>query len=313
VSLAASPLPAGAQRAAGERSNKLGAQQSWTVLQVLRWTSEHFAAKGIDTARLDAELLLAFVLGCDRLRLYLEFEKPVTAPERARFRTLVRRRGEERVPVAYLTGQREFWSLPLTVTPDVLIPRPDTEALVDAVLKRRPEREARLALLDLGTGSGAIALALASERSAAQLTASDVSQAALAVARKNAEALGLAERIRFVLGDGFAPVAGARFDVIVSNPPYVAEADAASLAPELRHEPGLALFQPGDGTALLRRIVSEACQHLEPGGLLALELAPAQASNVTQCLVGAGFGEVAQHRDLTGRIRAVSAVMNNPG
>ena len=215
--------------------------------------------------------------------------------------------------ITLLTGQREFWSLPLTVTPDVLIPRPDTETLVDAVLKRRPAREARLALLDLGTGSGAVALALASERPGAQLTASDVSSAALAVARKNAEALGLAERIRFVLGDGFAPVAGARFDVIVSNPPYVAEADAASLAPELRHEPGLALFQPGDGTALLRRIVSEARQHLEPGGLLALELAPAQASNVTQCLVSAGFGEVAQHRDLTGRVRAVSAVMNNPG
>ena len=308
VSHTASPLPAGAQRGEAERRNKLGEQPTWTVLELLRWTTTHFTAKGIATARLDAELLLAFALGCDRLRLYLEFEKPVTAEERARFRVLVRRRAEERVPVAYLTGLREFWSLTLAVTPDVLIPRPDTETLVEAVLARRPEREAALSVLDLGTGSGAIVLALASERPGAQLTASDVSSAALAVARKNAEALGLAERIRFVLGDGLAPVAGERFDVIVSNPPYVAENDAASLAPELRHEPGLALFQPGDGTALLRRIASEARPHLTPGGLLALELAPAQASDVTQCLLSAGFGEVAEHRDLTGRVRAVTAI-----
>ncbi len=275
---------------------------------MLRWTTTHFATKGIETARLDAELLLAFALGCDRLRLYLEFEKPVMAEERARFRALVRRRGEQRVPVAYLTGLREFWSLPLTVTPDVLIPRPDTETLVEAVLTRRPEREAPLAMLDLGTGSGAIALALASERPCAAITASDLSEAALAVARKNAEALGLAERVRLLLGDGFAPVAGERFDVIASNPPYVAEAEAKGLAPELRHEPRLALFQPGDGSALLRRIAAEAGRYLAPGGLLALELAPAQANDVTQCLVAAGFAEVAEHRDLAGRIRAVSAV-----
>ncbi len=304
VSHTASPLPAGAQRGEAERSNKPG----WTVLELLRWTTTHFAAKGIDTARLDAELLLAFALHCDRLRLYLEFEKPVTADERARFRALVRRRGEERVPVAYLTGLREFWSLPLTVTPDVLIPRPDTETLVAAVLTRRPDREAELALFDLGTGSGAIALALATERPRAAVTASDVSEAALAVARKNAEELGLAERIRLLVGDGFAPVAGERFDVIASNPPYVAEADASGLEPELRHEPRLALFQPGDGSGLLRRIAAEAGRYLAPGGLLALELAPAQANDVTQCLVAAGFAEVAEHRDLAGRIRAVSAI-----
>ena len=282
--------------------------RTWTILELLRWTKDHFEAKGIDTPRLDAELLLAHALGCDRLRLYVEFEKPVTPEERAAFRALVRRRAEERVPVAYLTGVREFWSLPLAVTPDVLIPRPDTETLVDAVLGRLPGREAELAILDLGTGSGAIALALARELPRAQLTASDVSTAALAVARKNAEALGLAERMRFVGGDGFAPLAGERFDAIVSNPPYVAEADAAGLAPELRHEPALALFAPGDGTALLRRIAAEAGAHLRPGGLLALELAPAQAGDVTQCLAAAGFGEIVEHRDLGGRVRAVSAI-----
>jgi len=307
VSRTASPLPAGAQRGEAERSNKLG-ERSWTVLELLRWTTEHFASKGIETPRLDAELLLAFALGCDRLRLYVEFEKPVTHEERGAFRALVRRRAEERVPVAYLTGVREFWSLPLAVTPDVLIPRPDTETLVDAVLARLPGREAELAVLDLGTGSGAIALALARELPRAQLTASDLSTAALAVARKNAEALGLAERVRFVCGDGFAPVAGERFDVIVSNPPYVAEAAAAGLAPELRHEPALALFAPGDGTALLRRIAKEARPRLLPGGLLALELAPAQAGDVTQCLAAAGLGEIVEHRDLAGRVRALSAI-----
>ena len=306
VSNAASPLPAGAQRAAGERSNKLG-ERSWTVLELLRWTTDHFKTRGIETARLDAELLLASALGCDRLRLYLEFEKPVTVEERAGFRALVRRRGE-RVPVAYLTGTREFWSLALAVTPDVLIPRPDTETLLDAVLARGPRREAAFSALDLGTGSGAIALALATERPHAALTATDLSTAALAVARRNAEALGLAERVRFLPGDGFAPVAGERFDVIASNPPYVAEADAAGLAPELRHEPALALFAPGDGTALLRRIAAEAGTYLRPGGLLALELAPAQAGDVTQCLVAAGFAEIAEHRDLAGLVRAVSAL-----
>jgi release factor glutamine methyltransferase len=282
--------------------------RTWRVLDLLNWTKEHFAAKGIESPRLDAELLLAHALGCDRLRLYVEFEKPVTLEERARFRALVKRRAEERVPVAYLTGVREFWSLPLAVTPDVLIPRPDTETLVEAVLSRLPNRNAPLAVLDLGTGSGAIALALARELPRAELVASDVSAAALALARKNAEALGLAERVRFALGDGFGAVAGERFDAIVSNPPYVARADAAGLAPELCHEPALALFAEGDGAAFLRRIAAEAGRQLRPGGLLALELAPAQAADVTQCLAAAGFGELAEHRDLAGRVRAVSGI-----
>ncbi|MEN8158785.1 MAG: peptide chain release factor N(5)-glutamine methyltransferase [Myxococcota bacterium] len=281
--------------------------QPWTVLRLLRWTTDHFASKGIETARLDAELLLAHALGVERLRLYLDFEKPVMEEERARFRMLVRQRGGERVPVAYLTGMREFWSLPLAVTPDVLIPRPDTETLVEAVLSRG-SRERPLRVLDLGTGSGAIALALAKEWPEAEVTASDVSDAAIAVAQKNAEALGLAERVRFAAGDGFEAVPGARFDVIVSNPPYVPEADAGTLAPELAHEPPGALFAPGDGTALLRRIAAEAPEHLAPGGLLALELAPAQAEGVTQSLEAAGFEGLAAHRDLTGRVRALSAL-----
>ena len=153
--------------------------------------------------------------------------------ERARFRELVKRRAEERVPVAYLTGMREFWSLTLAVTPDVLVPRPDTETLIEAVLAELPDVEAELCAFDLGTGSGAIALALAKERPKLRVVASDVSAAALAVAEQNASRHGLADRVRFVQGAGFEPVMGQRFHAIVSNPPYLAEAEAGALAPEL--------------------------------------------------------------------------------
>ena len=282
--------------------------RTWTVLELLRWTTQHFEAKGIDTPRLDAELLLAFALGCDRLRLYLEFEKPVTPEERGAFRALVRRRGDERVPVAYLTGTREFWSLALAVTPDVLIPRPDTETLVAAVLARGPGPAAAFTALDLGTGSGAIALALASERPRAALTASDLSTAALAVARKNAEALGLAERARFVAGDGFAPVAGERFDVIASNPPYVAEASASGLAPELRHEPALALFAPQDGLAVIVRLIDDAPRLVRPGGLVALELGESQGDTVRERFRAHGaYDDVRIRLDLGGRARMALA------
>jgi release factor glutamine methyltransferase len=282
-------------------------EKRWTVLELLKWTADYFKQKGIDTARLDAEILLAHALGSDRLRLYLDFEKPIEPGERARFRELVKRRADERVPVAYLTGVREFWSLPLAVTPDVLVPRPETETLVEAVLAELPDVEAELTAFDLGTGSGAIALALAKERPKLRVVAGDVSPAALAVAARNAESLGLADRVRCAAGDGFAPVSGQRFDAVVSNPPYVAEAEAGTLAPELAHEPRGALFAGADGTALLRRIAQEAPRYLVPGGLLALELAPAQADEVTQWLARCGFEGAKQHRDLGGRPRVVTA------
>jgi 16S rRNA G966 N2-methylase RsmD len=191
--------------------------QTWTVLDLLRWTSQHFAERGIETARLDAELLLAHVLDCDRLRLYVDHDKPIGEAERARFRELVRARAGERVPVSILLGRREFWSLPLAVTRDVLTPRPETETLVAAALDALPDREAEWAVLDVGTGSGAIALAIAHERPKARVTATDVSAAALAVARANAEALGLAERVRFLEGSLFAPVA----DALAAGEPFV--------------------------------------------------------------------------------------------
>jgi len=292
----------GAQRAAGERSSS-----SWTVLELLRWTTQHFSERGIETPRLDAECLLAFALGCDRLRLYVDYEKPVDESERARFRELVRERGSERVPVALLTGRREFWSLPLRVSRNVLVPRPDTETLVAAALACVPDRDAEVAVLDVGTGSGAIALAIASERAKARITATDISAAALAVARENAEALALPDRVRFLEGSLFEPVAGETFDLIVSNPPYVAERDRATLPPELRHEPASALFAGPDGTDVLRAIAAQVGAMLVPGGSVLVELDPRQADAVSGWFREADLARIEVHRDAAGRKRVVSA------
>jgi release factor glutamine methyltransferase len=296
-----------AQRAAGERRSS-----SWTVLDLLRWTTQHFAERGIDTPRLDAECLLAHALGCDRLRLYVDFEKPVEESERARFRELVRERGQARVPVALLVGHREFWSMSLAVTRDVLVPRPDTETLVAAALDAFADREAAIDVLDVGTGSGAIALAIARERPKARVVATDLSPAALAVAQGNAERLGFAGRIRFAAGSLFEPLAaGERFDLVVSNPPYVALRDAAGLAPELRHEPASALFAGPDGTDVLRPFAEQVASVLAPGGRVFVELDPAQAPRVAAWLAESGLGEITTHRDAAGLVRVVGARREN--
>jgi release factor glutamine methyltransferase len=283
------------------------APKTWTVLELLRWTTQHFAERGIETPRLDAECLLAFALDCDRLRLYVDYDKPVDEAERARFRELVRERAQARVPVALLVGAREFWSLSLRVTRDVLVPRPDTETLVAAALDVFVERDAELSVLDVGTGSGAIALALAHERPRARVTATDVSPAALAVAAGNAEQLGLSDRVRFLEGSLFEPVAGERFDLVVSNPPYVAESDAATLPPELRHEPPSALFAGPEGTDVLRAFAAQVLEVVAPGGVVFVEIDPAQAPATSRWLADAGLEAVTIHRDAAGRARVVAA------
>ncbi|MCP5069730.1 MAG: peptide chain release factor N(5)-glutamine methyltransferase [bacterium] len=274
------------------------------MLELLRWTTSYFEEKGIDAARLDAECLLADALEIDRLRLYIDFEKPVTPEERDHYRALVRRRADERVPVALLLGKKEFWSLPLEVTSDVLVPRPETEILVEAALQAMTD--APLEILDLGTGSGAIALALAKERPDAHIIASDVSAAALEVARRNAEKLELASSLEWSCGDGFEPVGERCFDIIVSNPPYLAESEARELAPELSHEPKQALFAGPEGTEFLLRIAEQARERLTPGGWLGVELAPHQADAMSDWLREAGFEDVMMHRDLSDRARVVS-------
>jgi release factor glutamine methyltransferase len=227
--------------------------------------------------------------------------------ERATFRELVRRRANDRVPVAQITGAKEFWSLDLRVTADVLTPRPDTETLVSAALALLPDPQAEARILDIGTGSGAVALALASERPRAEVVATDVSAAALAVARGNAERCGLGSRVELRQGALFEPVAGERFDLVVSNPPYLAEAERASLAPELAHEPDAALFAGPQGLELLEPLVRHCREVLAQAGGLALECAPAQADTVAGWCREAGLLSVTKYRDLAGRDRVVAA------
>jgi len=281
--------------------------KTWTVLDLLRWTTRHFTEREIETPRLDAECLLAFALGVDRMQLYLDFDKPASPDERDAFREWVRRRADERVPVAQLVGRKEFWALPLLVTADVLSPRPDTETLVAAALDRLPERDTDARILEIGTGSGAVALALAHERPRARITATDVSPPALKVAERNARELGLEGRIEFAEGSLFGPVVGRRFELVVSNPPYLAESERSQLAPELAHEPEVALFAGPDGLAVLRELVAGATAFLAPGGGFAVELAPDQAPTVAHWLSEAGLVDVVTHRDLAARPRVVSA------
>lgn len=303
---------AGGGAGSGERAAGAGERaRTWTVLELLRWTTDYFQRHGIEGARLDAEVLLAHALESERLRLYIDYEKPVLPDERERFRSLVQRRARERVPVSLLLGVREFWSLSFRVTSDVLTPRPETETLVEALLAKLPDREDRSRILDLGTGSGAIALSIASERPQADVTATDISEAALQIAAENADRLQASlqarERVRLLAGDLFEPVAGERFDLIVSNPPYVARRDEGTLPPELGHEPELALFGGVDGLEVIRRLVAEAGDHLSPGGWLGIELAPEQAEAVERMLVERGFEELERHLDLAKRPRVVGA------
>ena len=254
------------------------------------------AATSNATPALDAEVLLAHVLSIGRAQLRSHPEE-LTHGYAGRYRELLERRARGE-PLAYLTGAREFWSLPLRVSSAVLVPRPETELLVERALVLRAACEGRV--VDLGTGSGAIALALAHERPHWQVTATDISSEALAVARANAAELQLTG-IDFRQGSWFAPLAGARFDLIVSNPPYVAADDPA--LEDLAHEPRLALTPGADALGCLREIARDAPRHLQGGGWLLLEHGAGQSAAVRRELVLAGCRYVRSHRDLAGHER----------
>ncbi len=288
-------------------TNETPRDRTWTVLDLLQWTANHLKQQGIESARLDAEVLLAHALGTSRLELYLNYEKPVLPDERGLFRELVQKRAQQRIPVSQLLGEREFWSLTFQVSSDVLTPRPDTEVLVSAALDAMPDLERRYRVLDLGTGSGAIALAIASERPAAELTASDVSISALKVARANADKLQLKDRVRFVEGSLFAAVPGETFDLVISNPPYIARSERASLPRELSHEPEIALFGGEDGYAVLEPLIAGVGTALNDGGLFLVELDPRQADTVMRWCREADLNPCSVLHDLAGRARAVSA------
>ncbi len=281
---------------------------TWTPLKVLDWTSDRFAREGLESPRLEAQVLLAHVLGCDRVGLYTQFDKPLGAAELARYRGLIRRRlaGE---PVAYLVGEQEFWSLPLKVSPDVLIPRRDSETVVELILDRVEDREAAWRVLDVATGSGALALALARELPRAQVVATDVSEAALALASENAQRHGLHDRIRFATGDLLDPVAGEPpFDVVVANLPYVPTREVEKLAPEVRREPALALDGGADGLDAIRRLLPALADAVSPGGLAALEHGWDQGEAVRALFAATGaFEPAATRRDLGGNERVTAA------
>ena len=272
----------------------------WTIRRVLDWTRGYLAEKGIGNARLETEWLLGAALGVDRVGLYVNFDKPLNPEELAAVRGLVARRAR-REPLQYILGSQEFFGLDFEVSPAVLIPRHDTEVLVEEALRRAP---AAGSILDIGVGSGCIAVALAKNLPEARVWGVEQSPGALALARRNAERHGV--RVTLFEGSLFEPFGGQRFDLIVSNPPYIPTADLETLQPEVRdYEPRAALDGGADGLDFYRTIVPAAPEHLNPGGWLLVELGIGQAEAVLGMFGRAGFGDCFTARDPSGIDRVV--------
>jgi len=284
-----------------------GAQDSvWTVEAVLRWITGDFASRGIDSPRLEAELLVGLALGTSRIQVIVERDRPLMADELARIRALVTRR-RKREPLAYILGRREFYGREFLVDRRVLIPRPDTETLVEVALDRTQDRSLYGRALDLCTGSGNVAISFALQRPTWQVDATDISADALDVARMNALRLGAVWNVRFRQGDLFAPCGDDRYDLITANPPYLTEQELREVAPDIRdHEPRIALVAGSDGLDVVRRIVAEAGGHLAPAGVVALEIGCQQGDVVADWMTRHGLADVRIHRDLAGRQRVVS-------
>lgn len=279
-----------------------------TVLEIIKKTTEFFAAKGIENPRLNAELLVGHGLGLKRMALYLQFERQLSESELEKIRPLVRRRGQ-REPIQYVIGETEFFGLRIKTDRRALIPRPETEYLLELIVARSTEAQPH-SILDLGTGTGAIALALAKQFPDAQVMAVDVSSNALALAAENAAATKLEGRVNWVESDWFANVPdGKSFDLIVANPPYLSEEETAEAAPEVRdHEPASALTGGGgSGIADLEIIISGAVRFLKPGGLLALETGIAQHPALREIILRADLVTPESRQDLTGRDRYIFA------
>jgi len=302
--------PAGDSAPAGDP-----AAATWTVRRLAEWATQDFRARGIDTPRLDAELILSQVLRLTRTQLILDYDRELEPEELAKLRAMIQRR-RAREPLAYLRGHREFYGREFAVDKRVLVPRPDTEALVDVALRRTAPLALAARVLDLCTGSGAVAISLAKERPTTRVLGTDVSEEALTVARANARALG-AYNVGFVHADLFEGIAAVleragwprRFDLVVSNPPYIPSAEIQTLMPDVRdHEPHLALDGGASGLEFYRRIAHEAPEWLVPGGVLALEVGAGQAPEVTAMLADRGFSDVRSERDLARIERVVHGV-----
>ncbi len=286
--------------------------EAWTIGRLLQWTADYLKQHGAENPRLEAEVLLAHARGCKRVELYTSFGDVADDALRNKFRELVKRRAEG-VPFAYLAGKREFYSLDFRVTPDVLIPRPETEFLVIALLdlvKAMPPSEASIEVADLGTGSGIIAVSVAKHAPRVRVTAIDQSSRALAIARENAERHNVSDRVKLVESDLFAAIPESqRFAIIASNPPYVSEAEYAVLSPEVRdHEPRAALVAGPTGTEVIERLLPQAAARLQPGGALLLEISPMLQQRVETFVSASGDWQLSPTvKDLAGHARIVVA------
>ncbi len=280
-----------------------------TVLEIIKRTTEFLAAKGIASPRHNAEVLIGHALSRKRMQLYLEFERPLTEAELSQIRPLVKRRGQHE-PIQYILGETEFGGIKLKIDRRALIPRPETELLVELVLTWREANPPVTRIMDLGTGSGAIALALGQAMPDANIVAVERSADALALAGENAALLGFGGRVSLISSDWYSAVAVVPFDVIVSNPPYLSAGETAETDLEVRgFEPGEALTAAADGCGDLEVIIAGAPRYLKPGGLLALETGIAQHARLIGLLRQAGFSQAESKRDLTGRDRFILAVL----
>jgi release factor glutamine methyltransferase len=282
------------------------AYERWTVQKVIQWTTEHFQKKRLDNPRLEAEVLLAHLLEMDRMGLYLNYDRPLTEEERMAYREMIQRRLAQE-PLAYIVGAKEFWSLRFAVGPECLIPRPETEHLVEEAIRIGKGLTPPQRILEIGQGCGAVAIALATELPEAKIVATDVSDGACALAQANAERYGVADRLRFVKGDLF-PAREGPFGLICSNPPYIPTAEVLALAPEVRdYEPLTALDGGEDGLRFFRRIAEGAPQFLAAGGWLLLEMGQGQALQVAAILQEQGFATIDFIPDHAGIKRVIKA------
>jgi release factor glutamine methyltransferase len=273
-----------------------------TVLEVLKLASDHFQKRGSDSARLDAEVLLAHALGLRRLDLYLKFDRPLSEPEVTSYRELVAKRAKGE-PVAYLVGHKEFMGLDFVVTPAVLVPNPDTEVLVQRAVELAREAKKPMRVADVGTGSGCIAIAIAHYAPNVDVVASDISSEALEVARRNVEAHGLGGRVQLVCGDLMGPLSG-KFDIVCANVPYVAE--GSRLAPEVVAQPARALYAGAKGSALVTRLLDDSPARLNAGGRVLAELDPSILDEAVDSATR-NFAGHRIHRDLAGHERVIEA------
>ena len=286
------------------------AHSVWTIMKILNWTKQYFEAKGVENPRLDAEVLLCAVLKCQRITLYVDFERPLSEEELATYREYVRRRGNFE-PLAYILGERAFMRNTFKVNKATLVPRPETELLVESLVRIAPllKREGDVKILDIGTGSGAIIVSLLDYLPNAKGVGVDISVDALIVAKENSEKIGVTGRIGFVRSDVFSKLPlEKKFDIIVSNPPYIPAGDIAGLDKDVQQEPRGALDGGADGLDFYRRITAEAMDHMAEEGVLAFEIGIGQAAAVQQLCLDAGFVKTAVRKDYAGIERMVFAV-----